>query len=414
MAEQIKDSITIPSWNLERLDHEVKKLNKRAVKLGLTPFTYTYETRLIKDPRAIHEISQIEDKEKQVPMVEVADVTFHGAGPKIEGWKFVGSLDHVTFPEDVLVKTVPGETIPPQYFHASANCDHCNKIRRRRDTFVLQNETTGEYQQIGRQCIKDHIGHDPESIARLLSSFWSMIDSAEDDDRMGFGYGRSEYVADSKEVLRLTIRSIKLYGWLSRGKADEHQQPTSSRISFLLSTPVPRMVDEWRAEHALYDTVADVADEDAEIAAALAWLDDQSADNEYIHNLKSIAKMDAVPFRLFGFWCSLVAAYQRAAEHLKEQERQKKVSEYIGNKGDRFDMTVTVTRSNGFDSYYGWVTVISMIDDAGRTVVWFANTKPNMHIGKTYKIKATVKKHELYKEWKQTHVSRVSVIEEVA
>ena len=168
MTEIIKEVITIPSWNLDRLQHEVDKLNRRAKKLGLAPFSFTYETRSIKDPR-------YEDSHgytlPDAPYIEVADVTFHGEGPKVEGWKFVGSLDHVTFPEDVLVKTVPGETIPEKYFHADSTCDHCGHKRKRKDTFVLENIETGETQQIGRQCVKDYIGHDPERIARLLSSF---------------------------------------------------------------------------------------------------------------------------------------------------------------------------------------------------------------------------------------------------
>lgn len=406
MSNEIKNAITIPAWNLDRLDAKVKQLNKRAAKLGLAPFSYTKELRSIADP-SINITTYI----GPIPRIEVADITFHGEGPKVNGWKFVGSLDHVTFPEDVLVKTVPGEVIPEQYFHADANCDHCNNIRRRRDTFVIQNEETGEYKQIGRQCSKDYIGHDPENIARLLSSFWSFVNTAE--DSMGYGSGSYTPEYDPREVLQLTIRSIKLYGWLSRSAASENQTASVSRIMYLLTKPLPKMVDEWRKEWARFDSVKDLDAENAEIDAAIAWLDQQEANNEYMHNLKAIAKMKNIPMRLFGFWTSLVAAYQRAQDRLEKAKRELKVSAYVGTVKDRMDMTVTVKRMSGFSSHYGWVTVVNMVKDTGETIVWMANTDPKMYIGDKYVITATIKKHEEYKDWKQTHVSRVKIVEKL-
>ena len=243
-----------------------------------------------------------------------------------------------------------------------------------------------------------------------------MADGAEDDEGFGYGSGHYEAQENADRVLRYTIRAIKLYGWMSRGKAGEDDTPTSFRVSYVIARPWKMTKKEkeiWEAERARFDEVADEAKEDAEIAKAREWLENQEANNEYIHNLKAIAKMDFVPYRLFGFWTSMIAAYQRYADKLEEAARTKKVSAYVGEVGERMDMIVKVKRIGGFNSSYGWVSVVNMLKDTGETIVWFANTSPKMNHGDTYKIKGTIKKHEEYKEWKQTHVSRVKVLEEI-
>jgi hypothetical protein len=420
MTDQNQDQNTPETFRIVKdvmpeLEKRLAKLNKRGAKIGVKPFELVIEKEyVIPDPR-FKNVAFVEQG-IPVPKIAMVDVHIEGQGPKIEGWKFVGSLDHHTIPGEVLIKTVPGETIPPQYFNAEPVCDHCGHKRARKDTFILQNEETGQYQQIGRSCTKDFIGHDPERIARLLSGLWSIYKDVENDVFMGGG-SYVEHVYNADEVLKWTIRAIELYGWVSKSSADETNNPTVGHVSYIIEPPYrpkkPEM-EMWLKERARFESVADDEKEDAEIIAAREWLDEQPDSNEYMHNLKIIATQKHIPYRLMSFWTSMIAAYQRAAEKLKVAERTKKVNEYIGDVKQRCDFTVTVIHRTGFDSYYGYVNIVVMLADTGHTLVWYANTSPDMSQGEKYKIKGTVKKHEEYKEWKQTHLSRVKVLEELS
>ena len=54
-----------------------------------------------------------------------------------------------------------------------------------------------------------------------------------------------------------------------------------------------------------------------------------------------------------------------------------------------------------------------MRDSDGRTLVWFANACRKMDKGNDYMIRAGIKKHGEYKEWAQTILTRVFVVEEL-
>ena len=52
-----------------------------------------------------------------------------------------------------------------------------------------------------------------------------------------------------------------------------------------------------------------------------------------------------------------------------------------------------------------------MKDDSGNVAIWFTSAG-DMEVGKTYRIKGTIKEHSEYKEIKQTILSRCKVIAE--
>lgn len=64
-----------------------------------------------------------------------------------------------------------------------------------------------------------------------------------------------------------------------------------------------------------------------------------------------------------------------------------------------------------FNGHYGLAKLHSLRDEEGRTLIWFATGADELEVGGKYRILGTVKKHEEYKGWKQTTLTRVKALE---
>jgi len=421
MSDLTEDlTIQIVSSNLERLDNEIAKLNRRADKIDCPHVGYIiHETKMIRDPI---EVSRAEatgpiDPEtlEAIPMIRVCVIEIVGEGPQVKGWKFVGTLDHYTIPGKVIVNTVPGEVVPERYFDHEASCDHCNKIRRRVETFVLEgiDENEGEFKLVGRSCLKDFFGHDPMSVARWLNRVWKFIETLEARSR-GWGGGRYITYLNSTEVLATTSAVIRTFGWLAKSAAGYEKTPTSGHVGYLLGRPMDSNArKEWKAFKTTI--IFDKAKDSKEADDAIAWLKTKDADNEYMHNLKLLENEDYIPSKMLGYWCSLVAAYQRETARLEYQkkERAQRLNEYVGKVGERIEVTVKCIDIKTIFSDYGVVNIHRMLDEDGRTLVWFANSDRKMEKDEQYTVRVGIKKHDEYQDWKQTIVSRLFVVEHI-
>ena len=392
----------IPSWNIEKLNEEVARLNKRASKLGCAPIqVITHKIEYVFKAQ-----NEWDDEEKA--RIAIHHVELKGEGPKLHGWKFIGTLDHSEY-EHPIIKAVPGETIPTQYFHADGICDHCCTNRYRKETFILLHEN-GDYRQIGRSCIKDFLGHNPNQTASYLESLYKLFNLLEDPEGGFYGGGSSMDLWFNKvEVLRITSALIRTYGWVSKTRArDEDISATADDVIFLMFPA--HNEQERQAKRKMEAQVHWKDEEDRAIAeAAVTWLAEQDGTKDYFHNLQLINTKDEISIRNFGFWCSLVATYQIAKEELNTKARIKNVNEWIGNVKERREFNVHVSKIIPTEGYYGWTYIHKMVDNEGHSLVWFASNRGNLEEGGDYNIVGTVKKHDKYNDWKQTIITRVKI-----
>ncbi len=423
-TERNEDRIVqIVESNMPRLENEIAKLNRRADKIGCPHLEIViHGTEMKKDPNKVARLSDYYGQSGRpipahelelVPLVKINEVEIVGEGPKIEGFKFIGTLDHYTIPGKVIVNSVPGETVPEQFFDSSAICDHCNKIRRRVETFIVEKEDDGSYIQVGRNCLRDFFGHDPMSVARWLNRVMRFVTSLEDDEWGMSGNGREEVYYDSIKLLTLTIAMIRTFGWVAKSSCNEDQTPTSLDVIYYLSPPYTA---EGRKRWREFKAKVLLEDKDIlEAEASLDWLVEQEANNSYMHNLKLLEDQELIPSKMIGYWCSLIAAYQRAQARLEYaiQEKKKRLNEYVGKVGERSEIRVKCTGMQAINGDFGVVNIHRMLDTDGRTLVWFANAAAKMEKDGEYIIRARVKKQDEYKGWKQTILGRVFIVEEI-
>lgn len=385
----------VPEQNIATVVAAVDKLNKRAVKLDL--------------PRIVLQIGETVFEEyvdtdehtgrKRTRMIGFANVIVTGESPKLNGYTFAATIEHTEAGN--LLKTVPGAEVPAMYRTSGPDCDHCRTKRQRNETFVIKHDD-GTFKLIGRQCLRDFLGHkDPHAIAEfatLLIEFGEMLRDMDREEN----FARGTFYYQALEVLTETAMVIRLDGWTSRKTAAEHEGlcATATTVEWLTRPPVNSEDRELRKRY-------DVSDSDkARAAAALVWAQNQNAETDYLWNLRIMANLPAWTMKNFGLGCSIIAAYNRTISG--EVERAKaKTSEHFGTVGKREVFTVTVLNVTEIETQFGTSRLVIMMDKAGNKAKWFASSGVGMEIGGTYDVKATVKKHDVWNNAKQTALNRV-------
>lgn len=325
-----------------------------------------------------------------------------GEVPRLKGWAFVAAIDHLDGGN--VVRSAPGGgDVPAKYLKAESICEHCNVKRSRVATFVMRH-TSGDTKQIGRTCLQDFTGNaSAEGIASLsqqMSEFWEAVGSAESYEDDGEGRaGRPSYVP-LKGLLNYGAALVRQLGYVSKTQADEGRgmATASAALSELLSL----------------DPQISIADEDEDMAAkAIEWaasLSDAEAAGDYMNNIRVIARSEAIAFRHAGIAVSIIPAYQRHLAKKIEQESAGE-SQWQGTIAKREVFKgLKLSRVTASEGAYGVTNIHRFTDASGNIFVWYASNA-KLEVGKTFDIKATVKKHDDYKGVKQTVIIRADATE---
>jgi hypothetical protein len=383
--------VSIPTENIATLLKKVEKLNRKATKLNLSGLTYT---------KGATELREFKDENNKKYFIEFTEIDLDGAHPKYDGWKLISciELDRVV---GNIIKTVPGEVLPEEFRTVTGTCDHCHSNRVRNDVFVLQHDS-GEYKVVGRSCIADFLGGQSAEQILWYASFLRSIEEGNYDNE---SLGRCKAYYNVKDILAMSHRSIKMFGWVSKAVAlEQGKGSTASHVSanlFNLSN-----LHKYNPE-----LIITVTEEDEKIADEVINYFSEKDDkgNDYIYNIKSFLSAGVCTDSGIGIVVSAVSAYQRDMEFARKAN-DKHVSEWIGTEGKRENFVLTFKACFSFSSYYG-VTHFNHFEDAsGNKVLWKASVDCDFTKDQTYTILGTVKKHGEYKGTKQTELSRCKVV----
>jgi hypothetical protein len=331
---------------------------------------------------------------------------------------------------------VPGESIPAQYRDCEPWCEHCKTHRRRVDTVVVQHED-GKFVQVGKQCLKDFLGHsDPKNLVSYLEYYRQLIglgeDGGDDDDSDGCawsgGGGRKAKDLDLPFYLTHVAYFARVHGWLSattyRQRTEEqgYCDPTtagraSANIDLILRPQKDRYGNRVQPEQPLKI-------DQTQAEAALEWVRGlprrEWEKSDYLTNLVAVCRQKGVSGRNEGIAASLIAAYQkhldrqteRTAKEAREQAERAAAPEsrHLGKEGERLEIQVTCERYFSRDTDYGISYIYKLVDADGNRLVWFSSS-PALGKGGVYKLRGTVKAHSEYKGVRETSLSRCKVLE---
>jgi hypothetical protein len=421
-------AIRVPVANAGRLRERFDKLVRKANRLGFEPPVLTKVADLSVPKR--NEADIIEWHRFGLYTLVAKPVHFNG-------WAFVAAIQHIATEDGYrnVVRTSPrfeGTAVDPIIRTSRPVCEHCNTARKRNDTYVIQHDD-GSRKQVGRQCLKDYVGEATGAEILRSAQYERELGDFIDDD-WGTGSGGAK-AWDVRTVLAITLASVELRGWTSRGNAREYGYHATADhvLGTLTETKDEEQRRAWDQEGLSFvppwgDAEREQADTIIEWTEAIA----DDTDSDYLWNLKVACSLGGIAYRELGIVCSAVAAYERhvKGERLRrEREVAAKVSAAIGRAGDKIGrklsaadkrkgaeahaaLTVTVSDTRLFDGEYGTSELVSMTDADGNVLKWFASGRANsddgerVTVGSTYTLVATIKGHGEYRGVTETKVNR--------
>lgn len=393
----------IPEENIEKLRKKAEKIRKKCEKLGCR---FTYE-------ETGDEYEKYEDENGDEITVRYILVEAEGKAVT-NGWQFVGSVEHTD--NGNIISCVCGEDsgIPKIYYDSRPFCEHCGRKRYRKSTFLLRNEESGRYMQVGRNCLLDFTGGMSVEGVSLYESF---LHNAED-AQCSHGARLKPYY-NVIEWLHFVAETIIHFGYVkSQSSYSEDYDPTvrsTSQRAFEYWMAVNgrfRMNDEYLRE--IRAEMRSVGfDENSPKALqmtgdALAWLEEQPEDKSvYMHNLKVACSLEYTEGKNHGLLASLFPAWKKDLEvktERKKKAEKERLSEYVGEIGKRISFVPEEAEVvTSWDTQFGLTMLWKITDENGNIYIWKTSNDVNED---TTLITATVKEHTEFRGVKQTVITR--------
>jgi len=391
----------IPVENIEKLRKKATQIQKKAVKYGVQ-VKYEELEEIVKEVVVETEYGEPAFTEyRRFVVVEVEGEA------KAEGWEFVGTIEHTE--QGNIMRSVSDEhKIPERYKNATPYCEHCKTRRARKDTYVVFNEETGEFKQVGKTCLKEYTkGLSAEMVAFLLQ--W--LDEFEKGEYHVTSGGRPEYKVS--EISKYFVETMHKLGWASSQREDSTKRVAMDFYKLFNTNHFSRRereVLQAKADSINFD-VKNVSDE--YISEALEWARswDEHEYNDYRQNLKVIANMEFVDWKHLGYLASLFMAYDKEMEReVKRAEKaaSKANSQHVAKVGDKVTANVKSAKLlTGWETQWGITYLYEFITEDGNVLVW--KTGKSLDLEDVAKVSGTVKAHNEYNGVKQTELTRCKV-----
>lgn len=377
-----KESYEVPEQNFYRLKEKVEKLNKRAKRLKLPPIVLTeIGEPFFKDMR-ITIRGEDESVERKVK-VKCHRVKIEGELPRLGDWRFIAAVQHLseeggTFNLIHPILGVELADLPAKYKEVGNVCDHCKSARRRESTFLLQNEKTGEWKQVGRSCLADFSGGQggPEHLGSLAEFLADVRSALEDIEGWDEGQGRRGKVhLGLDEYLPIVAACVRARGWVPRSKADAKSMATAD-LAWIVAFP-PEHPDKHLSE--ILASVA-VSDADRKTATdAQDWIVDQkmgkdeNAFSDYEYNVYAAVKSGVASDRTMGIVASAISAFQRSQAQARDNAAAGETSKHFGEIGKRAEFVLTLTNVIAREGDYGMSYIHKFVDQEGNQATWFGS-----------------------------------------
>lgn len=381
--------------NMERLGKKMIRIQNKCRKYGCD---FRYE-------EVGEEFRELEDDDGSTYTARFVIIEAEGVAI-VSGWRFIASIEYTE--KGNIINRACDIEVPERYYTGKPICEHCQSKRRRKDTYIVMNEETGEFKQVGKTCLKDFThGMSAEAVAQYTSAFEELIEG-----ETPYPCSKISRYIKTEEFLRYAAETVRHFGYT---KPDPYVYVRSTRQRadqyYTVEHGGYRRDKETRAQYISemescgFDANSHEATEEA--AAAIKWLKQQPDENNYMHNLKTACSLEYVTDRHLGIIVSIFPTYNRELEREAERRRAEKaakVSQWVGQPGERIEFKVAnIICVTGWETQWGYTKIYKILDEAGNIYTW--KTGCWVEDGIT-SIKGTVKAHNEFRGAKQTELTR--------
>ena len=425
----ITKTYMIPEENIENLKKKfnaaARKIRKINTALEPTMTEDNHTVVLVRkielrpcDCRSESPVKKVPYEARKVELKIPDDVVFAE-----NNWAFGGSVepsgvDGKNFVDVNLSGKDLGFVVPSKYFTVNpCTCDYCKTNRKRSKTYLIVNQKTGEWKQLGKECLKLFVtGIDVDAIA----TFESFIKEAEDaaNPRDEFFYNRRLRFVKVADALALACAVYRERGYLATRDAVGNSNDLCNKnivqrklaqqygydSDFLnISNSVRNEIDEIAVK-----TTTAIAKEDVEVAVEMVK---RFPDEPYYNNLKVIVSNEYIPLNKLGLLVSIPKAIDRYEDEKKKQEEKERLaaeSDYLGSVGEKISVNFVSGREVACcETQFGLLHIYEFKDSKGNTVVWKSSSSKD--IPESGVVAGTVKSHEEYNGIKQTVILRAKI-----
>lgn len=385
------NTYTILECKREEVEKKLKRLQKKANKYNI-PFSFSYG-----EPYAITLKQKNEYEQIVENMYEVVDLTIESEVIRKDGYTVIAHIEHAS--NGNIVNVFEGE-LKKEWITLPPFCEHCNSNHNIKYTFIVANGA--EQKQVGRTCLKDYCGIDPQTIG-MVNAFYGDIEEYTVD---GFDFREHiDLVYPTTLILAHAIEVTREQGYI---KSEERDSNKGYILKHCNDSASQKAIEEAR-----------------EIEDAILAMPLDEAIDALLNNVQSRMKSLYCKPSDFGYFAYAPTAYARYMERKAEKERKAKEqatigekSEYVGNIGDRIDIEIKDMRLlTSFATDYGMTHLYRFIDKDDNVLIWFASSAMGKWVNGEWvdaqnvsKIKATVKSHSERDGVKQTIITRVKEV----
>lgn len=415
MAELQILKATVPATALAPIAHKVALMTKRCLRVGMPAPTLSETGRHFEPdftgaapgtPVAL------------LPKLEMVDLELASpARIELGGWALLGRVDALPDGQALVARTPGTEDVPLPLVSSPYACQHCGKARVRNATFLVYN-AGGQVRQVGRNCLRDFLGHDPstllwwhEALAQLAGSLGA--------------YGPAgERLWDTAAVLTLAARVTAHGGFLGRAKANEINAEieekaltrppvisTAAQVTWRLDPPPvgsrerrsrALQIADWDARYPADEAATELLKATTEALASLA------PSNEWEANVAAVVTQPRLRSRHFGVAVSAVilGLRQQEKEAAAHERAAPAPSQHLGVVGDRLVLPAVIGFVREFPGEEWGPRTLVKLEAAEGALLWWASSAPQRPdrdqstlwvVGDEVTITGTVKAHEFDK-----------------
>lgn len=321
-------------------------------------------------------------------------------------WEFVATLDMRE--SGNVIRRYNTEVELPEYYKTSPNvCDHCRTARDRKNLYVVRNLETGEFKQVGGNCLMSYSGINLEYAAALMDGIDHLCsyDNLYDND---FGFGGTRYYP----VSTIISYAATIVGKVGYFNADYRLSTRSMVSDVLFESNIRKGVSDlnivlkdnyFNVQFTESDFTADNSEQVNAIIDYYKSLDDRS---EFVHNIQTIISGGYASYKDLGYLCYTPQGYAKhLANEVERAKRNQEIRDHWGEVGKRYKNVKVedMRRVAAYNTDFGVMNIWQIIIEGGIVLTWKSSVYPE---GEFENVSFTIKEHSEYKGTKQTIVTR--------
>lgn len=366
---------SLSDFAIDELKQRLMKVNRKARKLDLPEVTFD-----------IIGFEYIDNSGIKLRLNQVSINYPHKI--VINGWRFIAKITPIIGSGlNAIIRIDQSIKVPEKYLSATMSCDHCNINRNRNNVYILFNETTTEYKQVGGNCLIDFIGHTPpEQIAAYLQ--W--IEELDSELIELSKYHSTKEFIDLELYLAHVSAITSKYGFISRTKAELEDLTRTSSHALM------NMREMIFGNEIVPLTPTDHENAKQIIAFAKTHFNIES-ESDYDKTCYALTLVNEIEIKFLGYVAYWIILWKKNLDHVAA------INDHFGKIGDVIEFTgkvlFSILQEGAFGAYY--ITVFETLEKKKALAFLPRELKPGLFY--TFS-KVEILDHIVYNNEKQTKI----------